>query len=163
LLCSCGGLGAPSPAAGPTLSVTTPTVAQDPDDLWNRSFVAVQATLYGRPKALDYLHVVFDELDGVIRWVVCNYTGVKASITSERLDVRENDPFDIGSTDIGCAAELEEQLSASVRFFLEDPAWRLQGTRLTLSSGENVIVLEETEHDRTPQTDAVPAHGSPEG
>jgi hypothetical protein len=150
LLSSCAGLGADrtaAPSAGPT-TATPHAVAQDPDDLWNRSFVAVRATLNGQPNALDFLHVVFDEIDGVIRWVVCNYTGVRADITSGRLEVRAENPFRVGRTEIGCPPELDEQLSASVRFFLEDPAWRLQGARLTLWSGDSIIELDETEHDR---------------
>jgi hypothetical protein len=109
-------------------------------------------TLNGRPSPLDadsYFYGVFDELDGVIRWGNCNATGSKADITKGLLLVREGDPYDIAYTEIGCLAPLQEQLFASTRFFLEDPSWRLQGTRLTLATGDSVVELEETEHDRS--------------
>ena len=148
LLASCATEG---PRAGP--GTPSPAITdQDPDELWDRSFVAERIVFDGQPSPVyegAYVYVIFDQLDGVIRWGNCNHTGEDANIGPRRLQILQDDLYGFGQTEIGCPEELEQQLIASMRFFLEDPYWRLEGERLILTSNDSVIEFLETEHSRT--------------
>lgn len=76
---------------------------------------------------------------GVVRWEAgCNLVGGTFEITADRLFVDE-----IGGTAVGCSAEQHYDDGWLAAFFRGDPKWRLTGDRLTLTSGETAIELQE--------------------
>jgi hypothetical protein len=139
------------PQAGPG-SPSTAVAGQEPGDLWNRSFVAERIVFDGEQSPVDeraYLYVTFAGGEGIIRWGNCNHTGEDGNVGPRRVQIRQDDALGFGQTEIGCPESLEDQLHASMRFFFEDPYWRLDGSRLILSSDDSVIELVETEFSRS--------------
>jgi heat shock protein HslJ len=114
-------------------------------DLWGHTFVSVEMTQDGEPRPLvagTRLELTFEkqENEGGARWEAgCNTMGSGIEIAPDRLLLTE----EVSGTAVGCRTELHEQDDWLADFFASDPHWDLTNTRLTLTSGETVIELEE--------------------
>jgi hypothetical protein len=120
---------------------------QTPQDLWGRRFVSVSILPDGQsslPAAATPISVRFELRDnaGVLMWERCNSWGSKVRIDPQRLKVLTNRYYNLDVSEQGCSAYPSEERWLA-RFFLADPYWALDGNRLTLSSGETTIELEE--------------------
>jgi heat shock protein HslJ len=117
-----------------------------PDELWGREFTSTAVTEDGEPRPLvrgTRISLGFKRYGGRhgMAWEAgCNGAGADVQITADKLLVVQ-----ISSTAIGCPAELQTQDEWLGEFFSSDPSWRLSDSTLTLTSGETVIELEETD------------------
>jgi heat shock protein HslJ len=131
-----------------TASTTTATatpVETDADpgaELRGKTFVALEASEGGEPHAFlpgSRVSVEFAPLDEgpIIRWSGgCNTTGGSVAIVAERIDVEAQD-----ATAIGCPPEAQAQDDWVSALLTADPAWALDGDRLTLTTADQVLVL----------------------
>jgi heat shock protein HslJ len=111
-------------------------------DLWGRDFVGSAVRLEGgnptpisRPRGI---HVSFASKGKGVGWEIgCNENGAKAQITANRLRLGTS-----GGTLVGCDQQVEFEEAWLGQFFESDPYWRLDGRRLTLTSGDAVVELE---------------------
>lgn len=136
------------PVTGPGPAPTTTAPSDHGAALRNRSFRSTSVTRDGQPRPLvdgTTIDVQFaDEGRGdLIRWRSgCNTAGGPLVITADRLDVEDG-----GSTAMGCDADRMAQEEWVHAFFLSDPSWAADGSRLTLTSDGTVIELEEISYD----------------
>ena len=113
---------------------------QSAQDLHDRAFASTAVTENDEPRTLApdtrvTITFVRDDDRDIVRWEAgCNTTGLEAQIMAERLVTGEG-----ASTTLGCSPERREQDQWLLTFFESDPEWRLNGDRLTLTSGESVI------------------------
>jgi heat shock protein HslJ len=118
---------------------------QEPGDLWGRTFTATAVSEGQEPRPLatgTRIRVTFDKFKGrqMVGWVAgCNGTGGNVQITADRLLIGRTN-----TTLIGCPDDRQEQDEWLAHFFGSNPNWRLSDGRLTLTSDEAVIELEET-------------------
>ena len=116
---------------------------QRPEDLWGRWFISTAVTEDGEPRPLvpdTRIRVIFEERDdrGVVQWRAgCNFFGADLEVMAGSLSVGE-----IGSTEMACRDDLQEQDDWLADFFDSDPRWRLSDDRLMLTSDEAVVELE---------------------
>jgi heat shock protein HslJ len=105
--------------------------------------VSVSVTENGEPRPLvagTRIELTFearDEDGSLALRAGCNILGAGLRITPSRLVVDA-----VGGTEMGCADELHRQDRWVASFFGSDPAWRLDGDRLTLTSDATVIELD---------------------
>lgn len=80
----------------------------------------------------------------VIRWRIdCNTAGGMLTATADRLTVQET-----GSSAVSCGEPRDADDVWIGSFFGSDPGWALDGSRLTLRSGDTVITLDEVPAER---------------
>lgn len=138
----------PVTGPGPAPATTTTAPSDHGATLRHRSFRSTSATHDGQPRPLadgTTIDVQFaDEGSGdLIRWRSgCNTAGGPLVVTADRLDVEDG-----GSTAMGCDADRMAQEEWVHAFFLSDPSWAADGSRLTLTSGSTVIELDEISYD----------------
>ena len=145
-----------SPPAGTTMpdvgpSTSSPLLtAQNPEALWGRTFVYVSGSrngtpLYLAPKQAGPVYVEFELRPDsrIVRWVSCNASGADVSVTPWRLQVKQDDYYELGSSEVGCSEAGHRQDQWLAHFLLADPSWTLRGQRLTLTTADTVIEFEE--------------------
>lgn len=134
----------------PTEQRTAFTAKPPPDPgtaLWNRTFASVRVTedRARRPLAPGTrlrINPAVDRGTRLLRYGgSCNTGGASLRITSDRFVVADDGAMSSAS----CGAERDAQESWYVAFLHTSPSWRLSqdGTRLTLTSGDTVVVFEE--------------------
>ena len=114
-------------------------------DLWGSSFESVSVTEGGEPSSLPgatpvSLRLERRENEDVVMWAGCRFWGAEVRVGAGRLDVVAEDYYELDVIEQGCTSASDDRWLAE--FFLEDPTWSLEGTRLTLASGDTVIELE---------------------
>lgn len=108
-------------------------------DLGGRTFVSTK-DWSGDGSSFSTPVTVTFEADGRLTWKAdCNTAGADVEITGDRLVVGA-----IASTEIGCPRRPADQDRDLVAFFGSDPAWELDGDRLTLSGDDVEVALEAT-------------------
>jgi heat shock protein HslJ len=118
--------------------------APQPETLLNRTFVATSVTDDGKPRPPvpdTEIRLTFDgSEDGqTLGWRAgCNRFAADLAIGATTLEVGG-----VAGTEVGCPPGLAEQEAWLAEFFESDPDWELSADELTLTSGENVIVLIE--------------------
>jgi len=114
------------------------------DDLLGRAFRSTAVTEDSEPRPLvpnTHITVTFDERadEGGVGWQAgCNTFGADVEISADSLVVGQ-----IAGTEIGCPDDLQQQDEWLVDFFGSDPEWQLSHDRLSLTSHDTVIELEE--------------------
>ena len=141
--------GTTTPDVGPSTS-PPPLTKQNPEALWGRTFVYVSGSrngtpLYLAPKQAGPIYVEFELRPDsrIVRWVSCNASGAEVSVTPRRLQVKPDDYYGLGSSEVGCSEAGHRQDEWLALFFLADPSWVLEGRRLTLTTADTVIEFEE--------------------
>jgi heat shock protein HslJ len=113
--------------------------------LWGRSFIAT--SVYGLPEKPDPPvdqppHIRLSLSSGRehnLGWEAhCNGFGGSVRITATKIEVDR-----VGSTLVGCSDELEAEDKWLSQFMESDPEWRLEATKLTLTSDDAKIELKE--------------------
>lgn len=143
-----GAAPAPEPEPVPGDPATTAPDAAPADHaalLRNRTFESVSVVEGGsgeRTFADDgAVTVRFEGSDDgdVVGWrISCNAAGGPVTVSADQLTVEE-----ITSSAMGCGPEREAEDSWIASFFHSSPGWALDGSRLTLWSGDTVIVLDD--------------------
>lgn len=144
-----------TPAAAPSPSATAPEArprapeqAKDPGArLWGRTWASVSVQRDGRPHELvddSVLRIQAareQDRQGIRYSAGCNTGGASLRITSDRLLVGD----DGAASAMGCGDEMEAQEDWFFSFVHTSPHWSLaaDGERLTLKTGDTVIVFEE--------------------
>jgi heat shock protein HslJ len=112
------------------------------DDLLGRTFVSRSVTVGGAERPLvPNTQVTLTIDDGNLGFTAgCNSFGGPLAFDGVRLVVA-----DMGGTEIGCDAGRQAQDEWLTGFFGEDPTWSLDGSTLTLTSGDIAIVFDDRE------------------
>lgn len=132
-LAGCGAGQESEPVAGPPPSVLT-------DPLLGRTFTASEATVDGEPRRL----VPGTELTFTVHGTLgasggCNQFGGPVSTRDGRLEI----PGDTAQTLMACGGEAGKQ-DTWLRDLLEaGPDWRLDGSRLVLTTSDTTLVLSD--------------------
>lgn len=110
--------------------------------LAGRTFLSQQVTVGGAPHDLvegTQIRLQFDAAE-LGASAGCNHLSGAVDIRDERLVVGP-----MGGTEMGCPPELHAQDEWLMSFLTTGPAYRLDGDRLTLESGDTVIELLDRE------------------
>ncbi|MFN8111727.1 MAG: META domain-containing protein [Solirubrobacterales bacterium] len=126
-----GGCGDGDDESGMTSSVG------QPDDLVGRTFVST-ADWSGEGSSFSTpVTVTFDDEGGITWRAECNTAATDVRITPDHLEIGQ-----VASTAMGCAKQAMDQDDELSDFFAADPAWSLDGNRLTLSSDQGSIEVD---------------------
>lgn len=122
----------------------TAPAPQDPEALVGVRFVGTEGTQSGEPLTLEpgtQIRVEFEGAETLLWDAGCNQTFSTVMIGAAELTVEDR----FGSTLMGCPGALGRQESWLTELLTSDPAWRLEGDTLELTSGDDAVVLERSE------------------
>ncbi|OLT14289.1 hypothetical protein BJF78_02180 [Pseudonocardia sp. CNS-139] len=116
-------------------------LVEEPTQLWGHRFVAVAVNETGIVPApvvagTDIV-LTFTAPDGLTGHAGCNALIAQVDVTEDRLMVGDR----VGSTRVGCPAELHRQDEWLIAFLQDDPAFTLDEGVLTLRRASTEIVL----------------------
>lgn len=128
-----------------------PKRGNDLEDLWGRTFVAVEATEDGRPYEFpdDWPTSVTFSLDsrGNIAFeTACSDLGANWELDDGRFDYRDQPPFFVGN----CNKATRPHAEWLEAFMAERPTWRLDGDTLTLASDLATMTMVDEGDGTTP-------------
>jgi len=142
-------------AAGQGKPATDAVAEQEPappataEELPGRAFTATSVTEEGKPRALvagTELTVEFGLDGGLGAAAGCNQMVGQVTATADTLDLPET----LVSTLKACDEARTAQDTWLTGLLTADPGWRLEGSRLTLTSGDTTIELDDTTEPNPP-------------
>jgi heat shock protein HslJ len=109
--------------------------------LKGRSYLSTAVTADGKPKELvadTRIRMQFTDDGRLIADAGCNSMGGKVSTTGGRLSVQ-----DLAITDLGCDPPRHAQDDWLAELLQDEPAWKLQADRLSVTKGGTELVLQD--------------------
>lgn len=122
-------------------ATTGGTPTPDANTIIGKAFTATSLTSDGKDRAIvpgSTITVTFQPASVGIQ-ANCNSMSGPATYSPTQITVEQ-----IASTRMACEQALMDQDQWLSEFFMNDPAWKVDGTTLTLSQGSNGMVLTPT-------------------
>ena len=111
--------------------------------LKGRSYLSTAVTADGKPKELvanTRIRMQFTDDGRLIADVGCNSMGGKVSTDGGKLSVQ-----DLAITDMGCDAPRHTQDDWLAKLLQDEPAWKLEADKLSVTKGGTELVLQDRE------------------
>lgn len=118
---------------------TGSTVEQEPEPLWDSTFMLSEATVGGEPRALvqgTEVSLAFTDDRRLVANAGCNTMSGAVSLADGRLRTEG-----LAVTEMGCDPPRHEQDTWLAEFLDAEPSWELAESRLVLRGGDTELVL----------------------